>query len=201
MISYLLCYPADSRYWPTAAITACPPQQQAHRSRVSRMRVDDGEYHRAQVRAIQPHRQLAPEHPAALGRAAAGNDLDAADAVGVGDPEEMRQCVEGVLCGVTVQVQPAPRWQMAGAQAPPGRVVRTRRLGADGQAGHPAHDGPRPGGDDDHGFDRPQRGSWLRRRRGTDTPRKRCHMARVIRPLGAIGVRQAGSPRHRQPPR
>lgn len=108
-----------------------PPQQQAHRPRVCGVRVGDGKDHRAQVRAIEPQRQLAPQHAAAFGGTAAGDDLDAADVVGVRHPKEMRERVEGVLRGIAVQVQPARGRQLPGAQTSPGRIVHTRRLIAD----------------------------------------------------------------------
>ena len=71
-----------------------------------------------------------------LADAAPGDDLDAADAVGMRAAEEGVQREEGALRRAAVQVQGAQGRRLAGAEAFPGGVVDARRTCADQQRQH-----------------------------------------------------------------
>ena len=102
---------------------------------VGGVRVRGGEDDGAQRRVVEPERDLAAEYAAGFAAAAAGDDLDAAEALGHGGAEEGVQIGVGALDGAAVEVERALRGELAAAEARPGAAVDAAGGGADLDAG------------------------------------------------------------------
>ena len=115
----------QERFW--------PPQQHVHRTRIGRMRVHGCQYHRPNIRPVQPVPELAADHPSRAAAAAAGDDFDATQPVGLSGPEEVRDRVERLLRRQAMQVQRPAHRQLAGAETLPARPIHAARCFADRQ--------------------------------------------------------------------
>lgn len=94
------------------------------------MGVGRGEDQGAEVGGVEPVGEFSAED-AAFGAAAAGDDLDAAGAFGVGGAEEGVQGGVGGLRGAAVEVERAKGGELAGAEAGPGGGIHAGWVGAD----------------------------------------------------------------------
>eukprot|EP01037_Dinobryon_pediforme_P012880 gene12880-12979_t len=91
---------------------------------VGGMGMGGGEDEGAQGWEIQPEREFAFDDASGFASAAAGDDFDAADVVGVGGDEEAVQGVVGALGRAAVEVDGADGVEFSGAEFVPGGVVQ-----------------------------------------------------------------------------
>jgi hypothetical protein len=87
------------------------------------VRVGGGEDEGADFGQVEPEGKFAADNAAGLAGAAAGDDFDAAQMVGVRGMQEAAQRLVGGLGGLSVQIQRAGGGELAAAKAVPGGFV------------------------------------------------------------------------------
>jgi hypothetical protein len=166
------------------------PQQDAHRSCIGGMRVSRSQDHPPQLRQIEPQRELAAQYAAGFPGAPAGDDLDAAHALGPRGVEEIRQRMKRALRRAPVQIECSHRGKLAAAKTLPRRSIHASRMNPDRDRDDV--------GDGAAGY-RCSGRTWVRRprrrasrgfRRRRIAAVQRPHQSGVLRPLGAIRLGQ-----------
>jgi hypothetical protein len=99
------------------------------------VRVRGGEDQGTDVGSVQPVGEFAAEDAYAIRTTSAGDDLDAAEFVGLGGAEEGDEGLEGTVCGLAMQVEPLLGAQATGAEALPGGTIDAAGRFADGDGG------------------------------------------------------------------